>query len=362
MLDAFTTTVEVKGLPKSYWISGTTILQLANWVMEDVPPPRAATVGEGTLAKPWQMTGDLRQWVSMARALGGHTQVERHFWICGRFIKKFSKDQAFYMADGGGGLKMTSCGTPPPGTVWARTGNNPNKPDSGEAFSRGGPSYRNIGNRLDALRGSADDLTWSRDVANKLRQVLQGDDGAATSIRKHGHMSLGQTLPTIAAAMFLGEAGRNPRAFLVNKMLLDMIETGTTYGGRKPGAAPKAYTMKSAFFRESKTGGDPGDKGGKMPAAMTGSGEAYRKPIGPDPTAVANYKYTQAKEVTVICHACHGGTFTGTDESRIDKRAFVQLTTPAKVAEFKSLDFTQDAQVLGYLRYLMGCYLHSFAL
>ena len=72
--------------------------------------------------------------------------------------------------------------------------------------------------------------------------------------------------------MFLGEPGRNARAFLVNKMLLDMMEAGATYGGRKKGSVPKNYTgWKASVLRESKTGGDPGDKGGKMPAAMTGS-------------------------------------------------------------------------------------------
>ena len=105
MLNAITTEVKVNQQPKKFWISAKTILDLANWAIADVPAPRAATVGIGTAGKPWQMTGELSQWLKVARSLGDHTQEECYFWICGRFIKKFAKQQAFYMADAGGGLK-----------------------------------------------------------------------------------------------------------------------------------------------------------------------------------------------------------------------------------------------------------------
>ena len=66
---------------------------------------------------------------------------------------------------------------------------------------------------------------------------------------------------------------------MVNKMLLDMMATGTTYGGRKPGSSPKQYRFDTVMFR------DPHDKGGKLPAAMTGSAAAA-SPINPSETSL----------------------------------------------------------------------------
>ena len=99
-------------------------------------------------------------------------------------------------------------------------------------------------------------------------------------------------------------------------------------------------------------------------AAREEEGEAGRKPIEPDASCLGNWKYTQAKEVTVICHAIEGPTFTGTDEGAFtNKREYTELTSAAKMADFKGgMDFREDKQVLGYLKYLMGQFLHSFKL
>ncbi len=364
MLNAITTEVSVAGKPPAkYWISARTILQLADWVVEDVPRTRGMPLGDGTAGKPWQMTGNLGQWMLVASKLKDYTQKECYFWVCGRFIKKFSGMQAYYMADAGGG--------PPrkpyePGktlsAAWTRTGTDKSDPSKGVEFERGGPSYRNIANRLEGLRGSADNVIWSQQKAGLLRKVLLGEEADARQIATSGHMTDAQTLPTIAAAMFLGEAARNQRAFLVNKMLIDMMEAGITYGGRKQGSVAKNYTMAQAFFRSSKTGADPGDKGGKMPAAMTGSANAAKFDHAPDPSRLASWEYTQAKEVTTICRAVTTSTFTGTDETKFNKVDHKELMAVRKMTDFKSLDFKTENNVLGYLKYLMGSFLHSFKL
>jgi len=364
MLNAITMEVSISGKPaKKYWVSANTILQLADWTVEDARRTQPLPLGDGTQGKPWQMSGNLGQWLLLASDLKKHTQQERYFWISGRFIKKFSGQQAYYMGDAGGGPPKTSYD---PAKLWSpawtRTGNNPNNPALGTAFERGGPSYRNIAKRLDALRGTDDDVIWSKEKANLLRKVLLSEISYAKNIASAKHMTAEQTLPTIAAAMFLGEPARNQRAFLVNKMILDMMESGTTYGGRKQGATPKNYTMAKTFFRDAPRPADPGDKGGKMPAAMTGSGDAAKHGYSPDPIKLATWQYTQAKEVTTICRAMTTGTFTGTDETKFSKADHSQLMAVKKMTDFKSLDFKSDTDVLGYLKYLMGSYLHSFNL
>lgn len=364
MLNAITAEVSVGGKsPAKYWISARTILQLADWTVEDVSKTKGLPLGDGTGDKPWQMTGDLGQWVLMASKLKDYTQRECYFWICGRFIKKFSGMHAYYMADAGGGAPKRSYSPDKVlAAAWTRTGTDARDPSKGVEFERGGPSYRNIANRLEAIRGLQSDIPWSQQTAANLRKVLLGEEPDARQFARSGHMTLGQTLPAIAAAMFLGEAARNQRAFLVNKMLLDMMEAGMTYGGRKEGAVAKKYTMAQAFFRNSKLGGDPGDKGGKMPAAMTGSGSAAKFGYSPDPVKLASWEYTQAKEVTIICRAVTVSTFTGTDETKFNKAEYKQLFAVKKMPDFKNLDFKSENDVLGYLKYLMGNFLHSFRL
>jgi hypothetical protein len=95
MLNAITAEASVAGKsPTKYWISARTILQFADWTVEDVLRTKGLPLGDGTAAKPWQMTSDLGQWLLMASKLKDYTQSERYFWICGRFIKKFSGMQA----------------------------------------------------------------------------------------------------------------------------------------------------------------------------------------------------------------------------------------------------------------------------
>jgi hypothetical protein len=157
----------------------------------------------------------------------------------------------------------------------------------------------------------------------------------------------------LAATMFLAEPARNIRCFLINKMLVDMLVTGMTYGGRKPGSAPKQYRLDTLLLR------DPQSKGGKMPAAMSGSASAA-KPISPNSLALGTGSYTQAKELTVLCHYFNGGRFEGTNESLVDKKNFTRLTLTANPPLSREGYVKTQAETLGYMKYLMQQVLHSF--
>ena len=97
-------------------------------------------------------------------------------------------------------------------------------------------------------------------------------------------------------------------------------------------------------------------------APWTGLAGAAKSGYAPDPTDLAGWEYTQAKEVTIVCRAVTVSTFSGTDETKFNKADYKQLVSVNKIPDFKSLDFKSENDVLGYLKYLMGGFLQSFKL
>jgi hypothetical protein len=110
-------------------------------------------------------------------------------------------------------------------------------------FDRGGPSYRNYASYMENIRADSSkrlsEEVWSQHKAQKLRRVLKRDNLYADKLSKKGDLTTGQILPVLAATMFLAEPARNIRAFLANKMILDLMEVGATYGGGKPALLPR---------------------------------------------------------------------------------------------------------------------------
>jgi len=206
--------------------------------------------------------------------------------------------------------------------------------------------------RAQSSKGLSEEV-WSQHKAQKLRRVLKSDSAYAVKLAGKGDWTTGQVLPVLAATMFLAEPARNIRAFLVNKMLLDMMELGMTYGGRKVNALPKKYVWSATLLR------DPQEKGGKMPAAMAGSARAA-SPIRPNPAALGTGSYTQAKEVTLLCHCFTFGPFEGTNESLIDRSAYTSLRVSSNPPCNPSADFSTQQGILGYLKYLLQQSLHSW--
>jgi hypothetical protein len=127
-----------------------------------------------------------------------------------------------------------------------------------------------------------------------------------------------------------------------------MIEAGVKYGGRRERSSPKHYNWNKVLWQ------DPHEKGGKMPAAMTGSGAAA-SPIAPSGAtgAKGTGAYTQAKEVTLICRYFTFGSFEGTNQSLLNTPAFKQLPVTANPVMKPDRDLSTDLGILGYVKYLM---------
>jgi hypothetical protein len=207
-------------------------------------------------------------------------------------------------------------------------------------FDRGGPSYRNYASYMENIRADSSkrlsEEVWSQHKAQKLRRVLKRDNLYADKLSKKGDLTTGQILPVLAATMFLAEPARNIRAFLANKMILDLMEVGATYRGREPGSSPKKYVWSSTLLR------DPQEKGGKMPAAMAGSAKAAY-PIAPDEGKPGTGSYTQAKELTLLCRFLNFGPFQGANERLVDKTAHTQIKVTADPVINKHPDFSTPA-------------------
>lgn len=328
---------------KNYWISGADVLRIAQYALDGINTAGSLPQGQGTWDKPWLLDGDSLTWMALAKELRSWTANERYFRICGRIVKKCKAPTAYYMVDAGG---------TDGGRAWdQKIVHDKNRGWIGVDFERGGPSYRNFANYMDNIRrDSSKPLTeeqWSQHKAEKMRRVLMADQVYEKNLATKSDWSTGQLLPVLAATMFLAEPARNIRAFLANKILLDMMQLGMTYGGRKKGSSPKSYVWSTALLR------DPQDKGGKMPAAMSGSADAGKIKIAPNSSALGTGFYTQAKELTLICRYLTFGVFTGTNEGMINKTAFTRIEVTTDPGINKSNSFTTTGEIAGYLKYLL---------
>jgi hypothetical protein len=347
VLDAITLDLTGRGAPRDfYWISGAGLLSLAQYAMDGINTTGLLPDGDGSYHHPWNLTGNALQWLALSQHLRNYTGLERYFWICGRFVKKLSGQCAYYMVDAGGDQM---------GRAWDQklVYNWRQHRWVGEDFERGGPSYRNYANYMEQIRGNStkglSNETWSQHKAEKLRRVLKCDPLYADKLSRKGDWTTGQVLPVLAATMFLAEPARNIRAFLADKIILDMMEQGITYGGRKVGSVPKQYVWSTTLLR------DPQGKGGKMPAAMAGSADAgFRKSaIQPDKNMLGTGFYTQAKELTLLCHYFTFGSYAGTNEAAIDKRVYTQIPVNINPPINNSAEFATTEGILGYLKYLL---------
>ncbi len=287
---------------KTYYVTADTLLKLADRIVNAVPAKTPAA-GNGTFAAPWVLDGDPKTWLGLAKSL--KMKDENYFNICGRYVKKHAN--GYYMSDEGG--------------VHADPQKTASKPWGGAK----GPSYPEYAKHYQAQgKGNVD---WSKDEVAKLRKVLMADPVQAAI-----EATSPNPRPVLAATLMLAEAARNPRSFVVNMMLLDLIEYKLGYGKiADPQYAPdgdgapvknqKFYTLEKALWHpdvlaklknvskpqkgssgkglkgivDITTVKDLHNTGGKLPAAMTGSGYSMvRDNIMPGQI------YTQAKEATLL--------------------------------------------------------------
>ena len=290
---------------KTYYVTADTLLRVANDVVARAAA-KVPTIGNGSGPRPWKLPGDPKSWLGLAKSL--RMNDENFFIIGGRYVRKHPK--GYYMSDEGG------------------VDPNPKKLASKEWGPAKGPTYPEYAQYYATTpKGRMSDADWSAAEVAKIRKILMGDagQGAADSTDSNPRSVL-------AATLFLAEPARNPRAFLANIMLFDLIECQYGYGhladpqydpdgDGEPVKGAKAYTLQKALWhpdviarrrtlskpqKGSSGKGIRGTKnitsvndlhltGGKIPAAMTGSGYSMvRDDIRPGQI------YTQAKEATLM--------------------------------------------------------------
>jgi hypothetical protein len=278
---------------KWYWIRGSTLLKLV-YDVANAFSPKYPVYGNGSFALPWRLDGSVGTWIGLSKNLPFHS--EKYFIICGRYVKKHSG--GYYMSDEG----VLPYGESPYGR---KAG--PTYPQYQEHF------IERMRSREARRSKHKYDISWSQAKAYKLCQVLK----AKVDYRHKSGDTLGQALPVLAATMFLAEPARNPRAFPINLMLLDLIGAPVAYGKTQN----KYYTWdkvlwhpevasyssgqvskrqlgslsKEGGIREISKIGQLHWTGGKLPYAMTGSGvRAVAEDIDPGKW------YTQKKELSIL--------------------------------------------------------------
>jgi hypothetical protein len=145
---------------------------------------------------------------------------------------------------------------------------------------RGGPSYNEFRGLLQGMNKS------DADIAGGVRSLL--GNGIPKLSTQFAPMA------ALTAAMFLAEPKRNPRAFPVNLMLLDMLQQGIVYGRKE-----RKLTWDNVLWRDgfgttaAETEKDygleggaqtlkPHERGGKLPMSHTGASD-QSKVVLPSP-------------------------------------------------------------------------------
>lgn len=152
-----------------------------------------------------------------------------YFKVAGRIIKKSAKGDhsgdGFYMSDANlSGMVRAQ------GTIWSR---------------HEGASYREFGKFFQDNKPVApmEQVTWSKQIASNLRNVLLGKEDysnvAPTDVRS--------ALPMLACAMFLAEPARNPREWIIGKMMLDLIGEQYAAPNRAKGKPARFYVLDRVF-------------------------------------------------------------------------------------------------------------------
>lgn len=227
------------------FVPGSTLLEWVQGAAQGVISKPTDIDGSGTLDDPYRL-GGFSSYVGAWREAGSRSDHHLYFSVAGRTIRKFARDDqkdgfadGFYMADVG-----FSGTDPTKGTIWNR---------------KNGASYREFGkfihegNKVAGLEG----VVWSQRIASTLRTVLKGktgahagkeaktlasvgtgsrwevdlnrDDAGRAAPRKISGVTVARStdtvaaLPLLSAVMFISEPARNPRAWLMGLMLLDLM-------------------------------------------------------------------------------------------------------------------------------------------
>jgi len=171
-------------------------------------------------------------WAALRRGGQSARESNSYFLIGGRTIQRIRAGQGgfadgFYMMD-----KAYSGASRDP--VWAK--------DTGASYKDFAQFFVNNGGMK---------IEQSEAITEELRKVLSGSADFSKSSR--GQVT--SALPMLAAAMFIAEPARNPRAFVIGLMLLDMV--GRVYNSDLD-QGTKFYTLDKMFAHPERLGVNTG--------------------------------------------------------------------------------------------------------
>jgi hypothetical protein len=258
-----------------------------------------------------------------------HQKVDDSYHTCspGRFIsawKGLNGKNKYYFTIGGQMVEKIKPPETEKGTYYMTIYDNDKTSTDRYPFGDTGLSYPGFLKELDKIKIKTNDLDTSKKLAKIMRDFMinqNSPDPSLANLREN--VVIKRWIANLAAVIFIAEPKRNNRCYPINLMLLDLIEKGITYGSNKnytwqnvlwhPEADPRnsAPPSKPQFgepvfvetngkkkiikIKRIETRKDLDKAGGKLPAAMTGSGSTdVAKEIAPE-----KY-YTQQKEVTVL--------------------------------------------------------------
>ncbi|MBK8979725.1 MAG: hypothetical protein IPM29_27825 [Planctomycetes bacterium] len=216
------------GTDYDWYVSGQDLLTMVHSAAAGLAGKgnRPATAGT-TKGTAWVLSG-YESWLgAWQRLLSDKSLLTKdiYFSAGGRTLLKSGKGKS---KDSGDGFYMSDvdfAGTDPAqGNIWSRSS---------------GASYREYGRFMHDNKPMApmEQVAWSRKIASKLRRIVKGEKDysakAATDVKS--------ALPVLAVTMFLAEPARNPRAWVVGQMMLDLI--GEVYSGDPASTGAKRYLM-----------------------------------------------------------------------------------------------------------------------
>jgi hypothetical protein len=228
-----------------------------------------APAGTGKADDPYTPT-EMRHWLWAMQQSGGSPIV--FYGIGGRRV--FHRRGDNYLGDGGRvtkapvarvqGLAVIPEGTLAEGGAWRRENGNPMA-----------PTYTEVLTAMGELGGNA---LSSKGVATKIRALMGGGQLADGEHLTH------YMLPSLIAAIFIGEPARNYSCLATHLMMLDILERGVAYSA----AGLTATTWQEVLWNPDGMGArndaygkeyPPNEIGGLMPAGHKGSFDSQKQTI-----------------------------------------------------------------------------------
>jgi hypothetical protein len=257
------------GARKQYplYLPGATLLQWAQDAAKAVLAGASAPQGSGSALDPYLVVGH-GGFAGAWKVANAARNREVHFKIAGRLIHKLANKASGGFADGCYMADVAYSGTDPTqGTIWNRA--------DGASYREFG-KFMHAGNAISGMEG----VVWSQHIASAMRQVIKGKTGGhagalsapiakqqATGSRWQVDMNQDESarkapqkisdgrdankadsisaLPLLSAVMFIAEPMRNPRAWLMGQILLDLM--GAEYSPMSGGQHGKHFTFQRAF-------------------------------------------------------------------------------------------------------------------